>query len=111
MKRNRLLGALAVVAGVTRADAPDLKAVQHPMSELHALAKFSIPGSPDWVAIGDAVWISNKPQNNVSRIDPKTNQISAVLPVGKAPCAGLALGFDSVWVPNCGEGSVWRIDT
>ncbi len=53
---------------------PDLKSVQHPMSDLHAIAKFSIPGSPDWVAIGDSVWISNNPKNNISQLDPKTNQ-------------------------------------
>ena len=69
-----LLCFLAAAAIGTAADGPDLKAVQHPMSELHAIAKFSIPGSPDWVAIGDSVWISNNPKNNISRLDPKTNQ-------------------------------------
>jgi YVTN family beta-propeller protein len=93
-----------------RAEAADLKSVQRPMSELHALAKFAIPGSPDWVAIGEGVWISNKPKNNISRINPETNRLAATIPVGKGPCAGLTLGFDSVWVPHCSDGSVWRID-
>jgi virginiamycin B lyase len=100
---------LAAVSG-TLADAPDLKAVRRPMSDLHALAKIAVPGSPDWVAIGGSIWISNNPKNNVSNIDPKTNTIVATIPVGKSPCAGLAVGFGSVWVPNCGDGSVWRLD-
>lgn len=43
------------------ADAPDLKAVRQPMSGLRALAKIPVPGSPDWVAIGGSIWISNIP--------------------------------------------------
>ena len=112
MKLNRYL-LCAVFAGLicsSRADAPKLAAVQRPMSDIKPIAKYSIPGFPDWLAIGDSVWISNKPKNNVSRVDPKTNQVAAVIPVGKAPCAGLALGFGSLWVPQCGDGTVLRID-
>ena len=82
---------LAAVSG-TLADAPDLKAVQHPMSDLHAIAKISIPGSPDWVAIGDSVWISNNPKNNISHLDPKTNTIVALFRWARL----LALGWRSV---------------
>lgn len=111
MKINRLFCCLAAaVTGTAHADGPDLKAVQHPMSELHAIAKFSIPGSPDWVAIGDSVWISNNPKNNVSRLDPANNQVGAVITVAKTPCSGLAIAFDSVWVPICSDGSVQRVD-
>jgi virginiamycin B lyase len=111
MKIHRLLYFLAVTAmGAAHVDGPELKAVQHPMSELHAIAKFSIPGSPDWVVIGDSVWISNNPKNNISQLDPKTNQIGAVITVGTKPCSGLALGFGSVWVPICSDGSVQRVD-
>ncbi len=111
MKINRLLYLLAATAlGAAHADSPQLKAVQHPMSELHALAKFSIPGSPDWVAIGDSVWISNNPKNNISQLDAKTNRVGAVIAVAKTPCSGLAIAFDSVWVPICSDGSVERVD-
>jgi YVTN family beta-propeller protein len=111
MRIDRVSFFLALAAmGATHSDAPELKAVQHPMSDLHAVAKFSIPGSPDWVAIGDAVWISNNPKNNISRLDPKTNQVSAVITVAKTPCSGLAIAFDSVWVPICSDGSVQRVD-
>jgi virginiamycin B lyase len=111
MKIHRLVYFLAVTTmGAAHVDGPELKAVQHPMSELHAIAKFSIPGSPDWVALGDSVWISNNPKNNISQLDPKTNQVGAVITVGTKPCSGLALGFGSVWVPICSDGSVQRVD-
>ncbi len=112
MRIQRLLYSVAAAAaiGTTHADGPELKAVQRPMSDLHAVAKFSIPGFPDWVAISDSVWISNKPMNSISRLDPQTNKVGATITVGKSPCAGLAVGFGSVWVPQCSDGSVWRVD-
>jgi YVTN family beta-propeller protein len=84
--------------------------VQQPMSALRAVAKFSIAGSPDWLAIDESVWISNKPKNNLTRIDPKTNRVIATIPTGKGPCAGLAIGFGSVWVPNCDDQTISRFD-
>jgi virginiamycin B lyase len=111
MKINRLMHFATVSAlAAAHIDGPELKAVQHPMSELHALAKFSVPGSPDWVAIGDSVWISNNPKNNISRLDPKSNQVADTIAVAAKPCSGLAIAFDSVWVPTCGDGSVQRVD-
>ena len=112
MKIRRFLYsvAAAVAIGTTQADGPDLKRVQRPMSDLHAIARFPIPGFPDWVAISDGVWISNKPKNSISWIDPSTNTVAATIPVGNAPCAGLATGFGSVWVPHCSDGTVWRVD-
>ena len=112
MKIDRLPFFFIAIAamGATHADGPELKAVQHPMSELHAIAKFSIPGSPDWVAIGDSIWISNKPKNNISRLDVTTNKVGAVITVAKDPCSGLAIAFGSVWTPICSDGSVQRVD-
>lgn len=111
MKIDRLFLFFALTAlGATHADSPELKAVQHPMTDLHAIAKFSIPGSPDWVAIADSVWISNKPKNNISQLDAKTNQIGAVITVAKDPCSGLAIAFGSVWTPICSDGSIQRVD-
>jgi virginiamycin B lyase len=111
MKINRLFCFFAATAmGAAHADGPELKSVQHPMSDLHAIAKFSIPGSPDWVAIGDSVWISNNPKSNISRLDAGTNKVGAVIAVAKTPCSGLAIAFGSVWVPICSDGSVQRVD-
>jgi len=87
--------------------APDIKI---PITALKPDAVFEIPGSPDWIAVGDSVWISNKPKNSVVRIDPKTNKVADFVTVGKAPCSGLAIGFDSLWVPNCGDQTLSRVD-
>ena len=84
--------------------------LQAPMSLLQPEAEYPIPGSPDWIAIGDSVWISNYPKNSVTKIDPKTNKIDTVVEVGQKPCAGLVLAFDSLWVPLCGDHALVRVD-
>jgi len=79
-------------------------------AKLVPIATFDIPGAPDWMAIDEHVWISNAPKGNVTRIDPATNRIVDNIATGKRPCSGLAAGFGSVWVPNCGDKTVSRID-
>jgi YVTN family beta-propeller protein len=86
------------------------------MSALTPDAVFPIEGTPDWqVLTDDAVWVSNGPKNTVHRLDVNTNKVVAAITVGSRPCSGLAAGFGSVWVPNCGgrgggEKSLSRID-
>ena len=85
--------------------------VQRPIANIQPEAVFPVEGSPDWVAVlPDSVWIGNKPKNSITRLDPKTNKVAAVIPVGKEPCAGLAAAFGSVWVPNCGDKTLSRVD-
>jgi len=80
------------------------------MSELKPEAVFEIPGAPDWIAIDESVWVSNEPKHTVARLDPKTNKVLAMIPVGKEPCSGLAVGFGSLWVPLCGDKALARVD-
>lgn len=85
--------------------------VQRPVSNIQPEAVFPIEGAPDWVVIQpDSVWIGNKPKNEIVRLDPKTNQVAATIPVGKEPCAGLAAAFGSIWVPNCADHTLSRVD-
>jgi YVTN family beta-propeller protein len=90
--------------------------VKREMSAITPDAVFPIEGSPDWqVLTDDAVWVTNGPKNTVHRLDPKTNKVLAAVTVGTRPCSGLAAGFGTVWVPNCGDRSgegksVSRID-
>ena len=77
--------------------------VKIPMTKLKPDAVFSLPGVPDWVAIDEHVWVSNSPRNTVHRLDPTTNTVAATIEVGRHPCSGLATGFGSLWVPNCGD--------
>ncbi|HTF89732.1 MAG TPA: hypothetical protein VK843_15060 [Planctomycetota bacterium] len=73
-------------------------------------AVFEIPGNPDWIAIDEDVWVSNAPKDSVARLDPKTNLVQAMIAVGKEPGCGLAAGFGSLWVPNCGDSTMSRVD-
>jgi len=85
--------------------------VQRAVATLKPEAVFPAEGTPDWVAIlPDSVWISNKPKGAITRLDPKTNKVAAIVRVGKEPCSGLAAGFGSVWVPNCGDKTLSRVD-
>jgi virginiamycin B lyase len=85
--------------------------VKREMSAIKPDAVFPVEGAPDWqVLTEDAVWVTSAPKNTVHRLDAKTNQVVAVVPVGKKPCSGLAAGFGSIWVPNCGDKTLSRID-
>ena len=77
--------------------------VRIPITSLKPEAVFDLPGVPDWLAIDDHVWVSNSPKHTVHRLDPKTNTVVATIEVGRHPCSGLAAGFGSLWVPNCGD--------
>jgi virginiamycin B lyase len=84
--------------------------VQIPFATLKPDYEFPVPGAPDWIAVGESIWISNQPKDNVTRIDPKTNKITDVVTGLKKPCSGLAIGFGSLWVPNCGDQTLARVD-
>ena len=84
--------------------------VQHDIAELVPVATFAVQGHPDWMAVtDDAVWVTSSSANHVVRLDAKTNQPGVIVTVAK-PCAGLALGFGSLWIPSCGDHTVVRVD-
>jgi YVTN family beta-propeller protein len=81
------------------------------MTAIKPLATFAVEGAPDWTVItDDAVWVTSAPKNTVTRLNAYNNFIDAVIPVGKRPCSGLTVGFGSIWVPNCGDKSLSRIN-
>jgi YVTN family beta-propeller protein len=90
--------------------------VKIPVDRLKPEAVFPVAGAPDWIAVSGAgtdtpaVWISNKPEDTVARLDPSTNTVASTVTVGKHPCSGLAVGFGSLWVPNCGDSTIARVD-
>ena len=45
------------------------RGVQIPLSRLKPDAVFEVPGAPDWIAVEDSVWISNKPRNSITRVN------------------------------------------
>ena len=82
--------------------------VRIPITKLKPDAVYPITGAPDWMVIDEATWVSNSPLNSVARMDPKSAQFVTVT-VGKEPCSGLAAGFGSLWVPNCGDSTITRV--
>jgi YVTN family beta-propeller protein len=85
-------------------DAFATDAVQRSIDELKPTAVVPIGKTADWVAITPgAVWVGSTGPNAVSRIDPNTNAVTAIVKLGGEPCAGLTTGFGSVWVPLCGK--------
>jgi virginiamycin B lyase len=72
------------------------------ISELTPTATIHVGKTADWVAVtADAVWVGSTGPDAVHRIDPKTNRRVASVALPGEPCAGLATGFGSLWVPLC----------
>jgi streptogramin lyase len=78
--------------------------VSQSISDLKVTATLHLGKTADWVAIAPgAVWVGSTGPFAVHRIDPKTNQRVASVKLPGEPCAGLAIGFGSLWVPLCGR--------
>ena len=66
--------------------------------------------SPDGLAVGaGAVWVSNRSDGTVSRIDAHTHVVVRTIAVGSSPNAITITGED-VWVVNGGDGTVSEVD-
>jgi virginiamycin B lyase len=114
------VGCLCGLIGSHRGRAEDAKfpkktgvqipGVEHKITELAPVATFEVAGHPDWMAVTeDAVWVTSSSANHVVRLDARTNQAGTIVTVAK-PCAGLAVGFGSLWIPSCGDHTVVRVD-
>lgn len=116
-RSTAFLLAVSLWAGIASAEPvakPGLPAIQRSVAALSRLATFPVAKlDADWVAIDtNSVWVAGKGPNVVHRIDPAANADTATVALPGPACAGLAAGFDSLWVPICGEKaySVVRID-
>lgn len=85
--------------------------VQHDIEDLIAKATvFPVEGHPDWMAVTKGgVWVTSSSANHVVWLDAKTNKPGTIVTVTK-PCAGLAVGFGSLWIPSCGDHEVVRVN-
>jgi virginiamycin B lyase len=106
---------LASLASGTAAAAPAAAPCpvdERPFAAITPEATIPLAKTADWVALaGDAVWVGTTGPNAVQRIDPRTNTRVATVPLPGNPCAGLAVGFGSLWVPLCAEPSALaRVD-
>ena len=74
------------------------------------MQSIDVGNGPQGIAAGaGGVWVANRLDGTVSRIDPDTNAVVQTIPVGRAP-SGVAVAADSVWVSDESEGSVTRVD-
>jgi streptogramin lyase len=102
ISRSIVNGSIAVVAACATPAFAD-GTVRRSIDELKPIAVVQLGKTADWVAIApDAVWIGSTGPDAVHRIDPRTNARVATVALDGEPCAGLAIGFGSLWVPLCG---------
>jgi hypothetical protein len=99
------LAALAIwscSSGFAAVLADGLTPPRRSISELTPDATIHVGKTADWVAItANAVWLGSTGPYAVHRIDPRTNKLVASVSLPGEPCAGLAAGFGSLWVPMC----------
>ena len=81
--------------------------VQIPIANLKA--EVELPLAPQWIIFSDTILIPNK-SGGLERLDAKTNKL--VEPVTGVPklCGGAAGGFASLWIPDCAEHALMRLD-
>ena len=80
--------------------------------DTNAVVGEAIPvgNGPAGIAAGEgAVWVTNRFDGTISRIDPNRGEVVKTIPVGLDP-RGIAVGFGSVWVGLAGSTTVVRID-
>jgi streptogramin lyase len=82
--------------------------VQIPFAKLKAEAEFE--GSPAWLLFSDSVLMPAESGEALAKIDAKANKPGTFINGFSEPCAGAISAFKSVWVPNCGAGTISRLD-
>jgi virginiamycin B lyase len=100
-----IIGVWVISSGTTPAATDAATTVaRRSIRELKHTATIQLGKTADWVAItADAIWVGSTGPYAVHRIDPKTNRLVATVKLRGEPCAGLATGFGSLWVPLCGQ--------
>jgi YVTN family beta-propeller protein len=68
-----------------------------------------VGSGPASIAFGHgAVWVANAEDDTVSRIDPETREVEAV--IGLPSPVDLAVGADAIWIAGGIDGTISRID-
>lgn len=81
--------------------------VQIPFANLVAEAELPLAGG-DWISFSGSVYAPNG--DSIAKIDPKTNKAGDSIGGLSKPCGGLVSAFESLWSPQCGKGTLERID-
>jgi virginiamycin B lyase len=77
-----------------------------PISGLTAEAELS--KAPAWVTFTDAALIAD--EHGLFRIDAKKNELGTAVATVNQPCGGAVSAFGSLWIPNCGDQKLVRLD-
>ncbi len=89
---------------------PSLPSAGKVSATLFAIGGSMDPGYIFGIAADDtAVWVHNIAQGTVLRVDPKTNQVVATIPVGHGR-GDVALEGGFVWVLNHDDSTISKID-
>jgi virginiamycin B lyase len=114
MQSGLAIVAASILSSAASVSAADVSSAvtRRLISELKPTATIHVGKTADWVAItSDAVWVGSTGPEAVHRIDPLSNELVATVKLPGEPCAGLATGFGSLWVPLCSQRSVLaRVD-
>ncbi len=74
----------------------------------HAMATLSIAGYPDFIATeGSTAWVTNEGRVQKLSFDHLDPVATVPLP---SPCGVMVVAFGTLWVANCQDASVYRID-
>lgn len=74
------------------------------------VSQIRVGRDPIGVAAGpEGVWVTNRRDGTIGRIDPATSAMTSTLPVGRLPLT-IASGAGSVWVADQGAAQVVRVD-
>jgi peptide/nickel transport system substrate-binding protein len=80
-----------------------------PRTGVTLAAPIAVGSRPEAVTIGaGAVWVANFADGSVSRVDPASHRVTAVIDVGGTP-VGLAVSGQTLWVADA-SGGVERVD-
>jgi virginiamycin B lyase len=106
MRSSLVLAACLALPGSTLSSCAPRYSVA-PIAE-RALVTLKIPGFADFLAAdGETIWTTNEGRVEQLRRD-RSSPIAAV-PVPE-PCGAMAVAFDALWVANCSDSSLYRID-
>jgi virginiamycin B lyase len=83
--------------------------VQIPFADLKAEAELPSPDKPAWMFFSQSLYLPGK--DGLDKIDIRANKTGDPIKDVVKPCGGMVSAFNSLWVPDCGKGSLLRLDS
>ena len=79
-------------------------------SRTNEVVELTVGRDPIGIAAGpEGVWVTNRRDGTIARIDPATNTVSSTIPVGRLPFT-VTSGAGAVWIADQGSAQVVRLD-